>query len=162
MMVFVTACGGTPKAVAIEKGDVCAYCNMAIKDDQFATEIILENKKVLKFDDIGCMMKWKKENSDKKIAVQYVRDYKTKAWVNYDKAAYVYAPGVKTPMAYSVLSFKNKADADKFSKGKTGSKVLEANDLKSHKWEMDKDMMKNNMMKKNKSDDMNMKMDNKK
>ncbi|WKB36789.1 nitrous oxide reductase accessory protein NosL [Terrilactibacillus sp. S3-3] len=152
LAALVSACGSTPKAVAIGKNDVCAYCNMAIKNNQFATEIILKNNKVLKFDDIGCMMKWKKkENSNQKITVLYVRDYKTKEWVNETKATYVYAPGVKTPMAYSVVSFKNKANADKFSKENKGSSVMTANELKSHKWEMDKGMMKKNM-----SDGMNM------
>ena len=35
-------------------------------DNQFATEIILENGKALKFDDIGCMYKWMEINPGEK------------------------------------------------------------------------------------------------
>ena len=54
-------------AVAIdEKHDKCDICQIGVTDNQFATEIILENGKALKFDDIGCMYKWMEINSDEK------------------------------------------------------------------------------------------------
>ena len=34
------------------------FVKYGVMDNQFATEIILENGKALKFDDIGCMYKW--------------------------------------------------------------------------------------------------------
>ena len=57
---ILAACGTKEvKPVAInEKTDICATCNMQVVDDQFATQVILENGKSLVFDDIGCMYKW--------------------------------------------------------------------------------------------------------
>lgn len=80
MLVVLAACGGgVPKAAAIDPDkDICEICKMAVKDNQFATQIILADKKVLKFDDLGCMAQWLKENKDEDIAVKYVRDYKSK------------------------------------------------------------------------------------
>ena len=57
----------TPKPVAIdEKTDKCEICHMAVKDNHFATEVMLENGKSIDFDDIGCLYKWMKQNKDKK------------------------------------------------------------------------------------------------
>ena len=50
-----------------------------------------------------------------KIDAQFVRDYNTQEWVLVEEATYVYNQSVKTPMAYNVISFKDKADAEKFA-----------------------------------------------
>ena len=66
-------------AVAIdEKHDKCDICQIGVTDNQFATEIILENGKALKFDDIGCMYKWMEINSGEKTKEKFVRDYDSK------------------------------------------------------------------------------------
>ena len=161
LTIALSACGKKEvKPVGInEKTDKCSECNMAVMNNQFATEIILDNGKVYTFDDIGCLFNWKSENKDKKIAASFVRDYDTKQWINLEKAHYVYAKDVHTPMSYNVVSFKNEADAKKFAKDQNGEK-LSYSDLKSHEWKMNKDMMKMDMkkgmdMKKDMNMDMN-------
>lgn len=142
-MVFaVVGCGKKEvKSVAInEKNDKCDICNMAVMDNQFATEVILENGKALKFDDIGCMYKWMDEHKNEKTQEKFVRDYNTKDWVAVDKATYVYDKSIKTPMAYNVISFKEKKDADSFVEKHTGE-ILSSKELAEHKWEMNKEMM---------------------
>lgn len=143
VMTTLAACGDKEvKPVAInEKTDICVICNMQVVDDQFATQIILENGKVFMFDDIGCMYKWVKENANQKIAAQFVRDYNTQEWVSLDNATYVYNPSVQTPMAYNVISFKDKADAEKFAKNNEGSTLLTASKLEKHIWDPNQDMM---------------------
>ncbi|MDR4161967.1 nitrous oxide reductase accessory protein NosL [Bacillus paranthracis] len=143
-MVFaVVGCGKKEvKPVAIdEKNDKCDVCNMAVTDNQFATEVIVENGKALKFDDIGCMYKWMDEHKNEKTQEKFVRDYNTKDWVAVDKATYVYDKSIKTPMAYNVISFKEKKDADSFIEKHTGE-ILSSKELAEHKWEMNKEMMK--------------------
>ncbi|HDR4448787.1 nitrous oxide reductase accessory protein NosL (plasmid) [Bacillus mycoides] len=142
-MVFaIVGCGNKEtKPVAInEKNDKCDICNMAVMDNQFATEVILENGKALKFDDIGCMYKWMDEHKNEKTQEKFVRDYNTKDWVAVDKATYVYDKSIKTPMAYNVISFKEKKDADSFVEKHTGE-ILSSKELAEHKWEMNKEMM---------------------
>ncbi|AEH47612.1 nitrous oxide reductase accessory protein NosL [Parageobacillus thermoglucosidasius] len=129
------------KPVAIdEKNDKCAVCNMAVMDNQFATEIILENGKTLVFDDIGCMYKWLGEHKDEKVQARFVRDYNTKDWIEADKATYVYDKSIRTPMAYNVISFKDKKDAEDFVSKNKGT-VLTYKELEDHKWERNKEMM---------------------
>ncbi len=142
-LLLLAGCGKKEyKPVAInEKTDKCEKCNMAVKNNQFATEIILENGKSMVFDDIGCMYKWTKENKDKKIANSYVKDYNTKEWIESEKASYVYDKPIKTPMAYNVISFADKKDAQSFI-DKNGGKLLSYNNIQSHSWEKNEEMMK--------------------
>ncbi|MFB6468579.1 nitrous oxide reductase accessory protein NosL [Cytobacillus sp. Hz8] len=145
LSMYLAACGKDevkPKAIDEDK-DECDICNMAVMDNQFATEIILENGKTYVFDDIGCMYQWMSENKDKKVKAKFVRDYNTKDWVELDKATYVYNPDVNTPMAYNVISFADKKDAESFVTKKKGT-ILSAKDLDQHEWNMNKDMMKKN------------------
>ncbi|WP_438444244.1 nitrous oxide reductase accessory protein NosL [Gorillibacterium sp. sgz5001074] len=133
----LTACGGKDyKPVAIKEGvDKCEVCQMLIKDDQYATEIILKDQKPLKFDDIGDLFVWLKKNGRDNVGAIYVRDYKTKEWLELDKATYVYDASAKTPMSFGVLSFKSEADADAYIKEKGTGKKMMAKDLDSHSWE---------------------------
>ncbi|MFD3448369.1 nitrous oxide reductase accessory protein NosL [Microbacteriaceae bacterium 4G12] len=142
VVLAVAGCGKKEaKAVAIdEKNDKCAVCNMSAMDNQFTTEVVLDNGKALKFDDLGCMYKWLDENKDKKLQAKFVRDYNSKEWVELDKASFVYDKSIKTPMAYNVISFKDKKEAEKFTKEKAGT-LLAEKDLTSHKWERNKEMM---------------------
>lgn len=133
-----------------EKTDKCDVCNMQVKNNQFASEIILENGKSLVFDDIGCMFKWMKENKNKKVANLYTKDFQTKKWIEVEKASFVYDKPIRTPMAYNVLSFTNKKDAQTFIDQK-GGKLLSYKDLKQHSWERNKEMIKE-MKKKMKMD----------
>lgn len=141
-LLMVTACGNKEtKPVAIdEKTDKCDVCNMAVKDNQFATEIILDNGKTMKFDDIGCMNKWTQDNKDQKQKIAYVRDYDTQKWIDSKQASFVYDPAIKTPMAYNVISFMNKKDAQTFV-NKNQGKLLTYDQLREHTWERNQEMM---------------------
>ena len=59
--VFIlAACGNKAvEPVAINDAtDTCEVCNMAVVDNQHATQIVLENGKSIVFDDVGCMYEW--------------------------------------------------------------------------------------------------------
>lgn len=143
LAIGLAACGDKkiePKAID-ENKDECDICNMAVMDNQFATEIILENGKTLVFDDIGCMYQWFSENKDQKVKAKFVRDYETGDWIELEKATYVYNPEVNTPMAYNIISFTEKKAAESFVSEHKGT-MLTAEELDTHKWNMNKEMMK--------------------
>ncbi|AZK48128.1 nitrous oxide reductase accessory protein NosL [Paenibacillus lentus] len=124
-----------------EDVDVCVVCNMQVKDDAFATQIVTKDGKSLKFDDLGCMYEWKKENGTDDIGGDYVRDYNDKEWIEVSKATYVYDASIRTPMAYGVISFKDKASAEAFVAEQGIGQVLRAEELANHAWEQSQDMM---------------------
>ncbi|MUG43806.1 nitrous oxide reductase accessory protein NosL [Paenibacillus woosongensis] len=124
-----------------EDVDVCVVCNMQVKDDAFATQIVTKDGKSLKFDDLGCMNTWKQENGTDNIGMDYVRDYNDKEWVEFSKATYVYDASIRTPMAYGIVSFKDKSAAEAFIKEQGVGQVLSANELANHTWQQSQDMM---------------------
>lgn len=114
LAMFLTACGtdGKPAAVDINpEVDVCVYCNMAVPDNEHATQMILADRTVYKYDDIGCMIKHEAENTFD-VAVAYVRDAHTQEWVDWEEATFFYEETIHTPMGYGVLSFQDAADAE--------------------------------------------------
>jgi len=143
LIIAIAGCGKKnyePQAIN-EDVDVCVICNMQVKDDAYATQIVTKQGKSLKFDDIGCMNEWKKQNGSDEIGKEYVRDYNDKAWIGFDEAAYVYDETIRTPMAYGVISFKDTASAEKFVQEQGVGKVISAKELASHTWQQSKGMM---------------------
>lgn len=144
LILYLSACGMkdlVPVAID-EKNDKCVQCNMAVLDDQFATEVVLENGKTYTFDDIGCMFKWVDENPDQKIAARFVRDYESEKWIKVEEATYVYDESIKTPMAYNVISFSNEKKAKEFA-ADLNATVLTSKEIEDHSWGMNKEMMMN-------------------
>ncbi|WP_339225020.1 nitrous oxide reductase accessory protein NosL [Paenibacillus sp. FSL H8-0332] len=146
-LVILAACGQKKyEPVAInEDVDICVVCNMQVKDDAFATQLTTKDGKNYKFDDIGCMNEWKTSNGTEQIGMDYVRDYNDKSWIEFSKASYVYDASLRTPMAYGVISFKDKAAAEAFVKEQALGTVLTAGELASHEWKQNKDMMNMDM-----------------
>jgi copper chaperone NosL len=143
-MLLLTACGEKsyePQAINPEK-DICVICKMAVKDDQFATQIVTKDGQSLKFDDIGCLNTWKKDNGTDTIGAAFVRDYSSKQWIKYEKAFYAYDPSYKTPMAYGIVSFEQEADAKAFIAQQGKGKLMSSADLANHTWEVNRSMMK--------------------
>ncbi|RJE89605.1 hypothetical protein D3P07_04995 [Paenibacillus sp. 1011MAR3C5] len=143
MLMLLAACGGEkyePQAIN-EETDVCAICKMAIKDDQYATQIVTKDGQSLKFDDIGCLNQWKTENGTDTIGAEFVRDYNSKQWLRYEKAYYAYDANYKTPMAYGIVSFEKKADAEAYIAEQGEGTLMTAEELSSHSWEVNREMM---------------------
>lgn len=142
-IMLLAACGGEKyEAHAInEDTDVCVICKMAIKDDQFATQIVTKDGQSLKFDDIGCLNTWKTENGTDTIGAAFVRDFNSKQWIRYEKAYYAYDSSYQTPMAYGIVSFEMEEDARAFIAEHGAGAFMTADDLAGHSWAVNHDMM---------------------
>lgn len=143
VLVLLSACGEEeyePQAIN-EDTDICEICNMAIKDDYHATQIITTDGQSLKFDDIGCMNTWMTENGTDMIGAAFVRDYNSKQWLPYEKAYYVYDASFTTPMAYGIVSFENEEDAQAFIEEQGTGILMTAAELDNHSWERNSEMM---------------------
>lgn len=116
--------------------DVCDICAMAVADEQYATQIVLENDRTLKFDDLGCLYEWLEENGTDEVGAKFVRDFNTKEWIQLEEATYVFDEAIETPMAYGVISFKNSEDAEQYVEDNGLGEILNESDLADHKWEM--------------------------
>ncbi|NNV06959.1 nitrous oxide reductase accessory protein NosL [Geobacillus sp. C56-T2] len=141
LVMSMMGCQQQPEPVAIDENkDKCEVCHMAVGNNPFATELVLNHGQVLKFDDIGCMYEWRKEHKNETVEAAFVRDYETGDWLEAEKATYVYDRAIRTPMAYNVISFKHKESAKKFV-DQHGGTVFTYDELSRHSWERNQEMM---------------------
>lgn len=143
ILLLASACGAKeykPQAIN-EETDKCVICNMAVKDDPYATQIILTDGQSLKFDDIGCMNEWKVQNGSEGVGAEFVRDHNSGDWIKYEKAFYAYDSAYITPMAYGVIAFEDKASAQAYITEQGMGKLLSSEELAEHKWEVNREMM---------------------
>lgn len=99
--------------VAIEATDMCSFCRMTISDKRYAAELIDDEERVFKFDDIGCMTNFIKQNrNDVPTAALFVMDFESREWMKAEDAFYVRSAELKTPMSHGLAAFKNKSSAE--------------------------------------------------
>ncbi|MRI83813.1 MAG: hypothetical protein C6I00_05260 [Nitratiruptor sp.] len=85
--------------------DLCARCKMAISDRKFAVEAVDEQGRVYKFDDIGCLVLWhKQEAPNVRLVKIWIKDAKSGEWIDGRQACY--QKGFHTPMAYGYGALK--------------------------------------------------------
>lgn len=111
LLIILVGCGSSEiKPVDIYPEDMCSHCRMAISDQAFASEIITEAGEVFKFDDLGCLERFKEKSADLKIAATFVKDYETKIWLPYEHSTIVQT-SIRTPMGSGRVALADTAKA---------------------------------------------------
>lgn len=102
--VTLAGCSREPTTGPVEikwDRDVDPRCSMVISDKRFGAQIRDPNRKVTKFDDIGCAMFWlmaQQFNEQSPNTEYWVADYRSGTWLDARKAYYL--EGKKSPMGY--------------------------------------------------------------
>ncbi len=112
MAVFAAALllvGFTSQGKPVEimpEADECRTCTMAITNVPLSAELILKDRTVAKFDDIGCMVAyWKQKRiRDEQVQGAWVHDLATKKWLPVEKATFAKST-YPTPMRYGIVAF---------------------------------------------------------
>jgi copper chaperone NosL len=106
-------CGNAElRPIEILSEDMCSFCKMAISEKRFASELLTQDGEVLKFDDIGCMLRFRKSHGHpESVVATFVLDYDTRKWLKAEEAYFVKSKEFKTPMGGNVVAFKTGADA---------------------------------------------------
>jgi len=114
LLILATACSQEP-AVIHYGSDECAHCKMMITDEQFASQIVTDKGKALKFDAIECMAVYQRENADElQGAIRYVSDYNQPGnWLKAKETQFVKSEVVNSPMGESLLAFPSQEEAKK-------------------------------------------------
>ncbi len=116
MLLCLVGCGASGvRPVDIFPEDNCAQCRMAISDEKFASEIVSDEGEAFKFDDLGCMLKFRTKRNDVKIAGIFLKDYESKEWIPYERAAIIESD-VDTPMGSGKIAFASSEKANAFQK----------------------------------------------
>jgi copper chaperone NosL len=107
-VLLVSGCGSVElHPIEFVPEDMCVFCKMAISEKRFACELITPDEDVFKFDDISCMLRFRKErNQLESVAATFVVDFDTNEWLRFEEAYFVKSKEFKTPMGGSVVAFK--------------------------------------------------------
>jgi copper chaperone NosL len=108
---LLAGCGRAEiKPVDIVAEDMCALCKMAISEKQYAAEFITHDGEPLKFDDIGCMVRYLEGQQNKDdIAAYFVVDFDSREWVRAEAAHYIRSSELQTPMSGGIVAFKDQS-----------------------------------------------------
>ena len=103
---------GTVEPVSLESNDMCSFCRMSILEKRYAAELIDTEGQVFKFDDIGCMAKFiKQQRNSAPIQAAFVMDFDSREWLEAASASYVRSAEFKTPMSGGIAAFKDQSSA---------------------------------------------------
>lgn len=104
--------------------DMCDRCKMVISERNYAAQVVNpQNGNIYKFDDLGCVVLWFKEENItwKDSAKIWVADVKTSKWL--DARVISYDTMNVTPMAYGFGAHENKSSI------KDGQEIIDFNEV---------------------------------
>lgn len=136
LSLLLAGCGGEalkgPAAIKWDR-DTCERCRMAISEKRFAAQVRDQNRKVHKFDDVGCLVFWLAHqpfNEESTNTEYWVADYASASadpaaatvnWIDVRQAHFV--EGKKSPMGYNFGAYAG-ASAEAVSYSEMKKRVL--------------------------------------
>ena len=109
LLIFFCSCNTGPQPIKIGV-DACSFCKMTISDNRFGGEIITKKGKAYKFDDIHCLLSFKKSNAVKEEEIELIYFVKFDGTHNLIEASKAYlfkSDELHTPMAGNIAAFEN-------------------------------------------------------
>jgi copper chaperone NosL len=109
--------------------DNCDFCKMSIADGKYAAEVITQKGRIYKFDDIGCMANYCKENANTKMGAYYVGDFSQDNNLIPAETAFFLSGGtIQSPMHGGIIAFSKEKDAQDFGT-KLNAKLIAWNSI---------------------------------
>ncbi|MFM9945441.1 MAG: nitrous oxide reductase accessory protein NosL, partial [Bacteroidia bacterium] len=100
-----------PEPIVLNR-DNCEFCKMTITDSRFGCELITSKGRFYKFDDIGCLLRYKVENKKTKYLAFFVNDYSsTNTLIDAETAIFIESSEFKSPMGGNIAAFNDKNKA---------------------------------------------------
>lgn len=114
---LLASCSTAPEPLVFGK-DGCFTCKMTLMDNKYGAEIVTKKGKVYKFDDLNCLMNFYKADleSEENIAHILVIDFANpEQLIDAQRANYVQAEQIRSPMASHVAAFDTSESLEKFN-----------------------------------------------
>lgn len=118
------AVGLAPRGERVEPGtqppsirygeDLCDACLMHVSERRFAAAYETPAGEVRRFDDVGDLLAFRRTRAED-VAATWVHDLPTQEWVRAERARFVVAPDVVTPMGSGIVAFAAPRDAAAFA-----------------------------------------------
>lgn len=124
LLALLTACSQKPAEIHYGS-DECAFCKMMITDNRFASQIVKDTGKSIKFDAIECMADYTEENKPElESAKMWVSDFNNPGnWIEVSNAKIIKSEVVKSPMGESLLAFETEEEMQKHLSEYPGKQV---------------------------------------
>lgn len=128
MALTMTACAPGPEAFHFGE-DIGAHCRMPIMDARFASQIVLDTGKVLKFDSIECATAWLATQDPSGVHSIWVSDATGSGdLIPASEAVFIRDEAIRSPMGGGLAAFASAEDAATTMGSDTGT-LLSWNDL---------------------------------
>ncbi len=89
---------------------------MAISQAGYAAQFVDKEGSIFKFDDIGCMIRFARENNRRAtVAAFFVMDYSDRRWLEAQQATYVKSEQTQSPMASGLTAFREPSRAQDYA-----------------------------------------------
>lgn len=130
--IFFSSCNVNPEPIVAGK-DQCFYCKMNVTDLKYGSEIITKKGRILKFDDMHCLLEYIKSDPAEIVQTKeiYVTDFLSNdhQFINIKNAFLFQSDELfKSPMNGNIAAFTTKEEAGKILRDKTAT-TLVWNDL---------------------------------
>jgi len=117
-LFVMQSCSSAPQPIKYGS-DACDFCKMTIMQKKFANEWVTDKGKVYRFDDLHCLLSFRKTNKSNGTA--YINDFTEKQeFVKAENLFFVESKAINAPMGGHIAAFTNKAAADEFAKNNNG------------------------------------------
>lgn len=118
IMLSFQSCSTRPEPIKYGS-NACDFCKMTIMDNKFANEWITDKGKIFKFDDVHCLLSFRK--TDKSKGAAFINDYNgKKELINANKLLLVKSDVLKAPMGGHIAAFVDRSSAEEFLKSNAG------------------------------------------
>jgi copper chaperone NosL len=129
-MINFSSCKAGPEP--IKPGvDNCYFCKMTISDSRFGIELVTKKGKVLKFDDVHCIVSYLKTKDIEPVDISnyYITNYSgTHQLINIQSALLLKSDELRSPMGGNIAAFDNKDSLEDIQKRFAGT-LVNWNDL---------------------------------
>ena len=97
--------------------EVCLQCGMIISEVRYAAAYRLPDGTEKKFDDLGGLVVYGRENGELASAEVWVHDVETEEWLPAGEAWFVMTGDGRTPMGFGIIAFSDKQRATQVAQG---------------------------------------------
>lgn len=88
--------------------DNCDFCKMTIADGRFGAALTTQKGRIYKFDDLGCMLQYKRANGKLEFKDFFVADFtQSNMLIPAEKAFFIKGESIASPMRGNIAAFKD-------------------------------------------------------
>jgi copper chaperone NosL len=121
-----SSCAVKPEPIQFGK-DACQHCKMILMDNKFGSELVTTKGKVLKFDDVNCLLYYMKEYeiTEAQLAHMLIIDFNSpETLIDLKQSHYLKAGEIKSPMASNIAAFADVEIRNQYLQQWEGSEAL--------------------------------------